>query len=384
MSPPSAPRVLRLLSRCPFQNLATEEALFAALPPDGRLLLFYENAPAVVVGRTQNPFYEADLAHAATAPLAVLRRRSGGGAVVHGPGNLNLSFMAPAPAFDPPGNVARVSAALARLGVPRDVVGGSSRGDITVRGKKVSGSAYRFSGGRSYHHATLLVDSDLPALRRALRSPLRPRLAVSGASSVRSEVTNVADEVAGGVADGAATGRRLDVDTVVGAVAREFGRSVVGEVGPRGEGLEGLVDAGAVAAEAAVLRSREWVYGQCPRFSARFRWDEVGARHGEHVALFMGKGCVVEAVQRVRGGSAAGASAGSGAGAAADVVFGFAPGKGSLGDEDRKLVWAEGADLLAGAHFSKSGLLSKLVQDVGGDSAVMRRVAELLPELHVG
>lgn len=383
MTAPSAPRVLRLLSRCPFQNLATEEALFAALPRDGRLLLFYENAPAVVVGRTQNPFYEADLAHAATAPLAVLRRRSGGGAVVHGQGNLNLSFMAPAPAFDPPGNVARVSAALARLGVPRDAVGGSARGDITVRGKKVSGSAYRFSGGRSYHHATLLVDSDLPALRRALRSPLRPRLAVSGAASVRSEVTNVADEAAGDeAADRVATAsRRLDVDTVVDAVAREFGSRVVDEVGPRGEGLEGLVEAGAVAKEAAVLRSRDWVYGQCPRFSARFSWDEVGARHGEHVALFMGKGCVVEAVQRVRGGTAAGASADSGA--FAELVFGSAPGKGSLGAGDEQLTWTEGAELIVGAPFSKSGLLRKLVH-AGEDGAIMRRIAAYLPELHVG
>lgn len=377
MTASSVPRVLRLLSRCPFRNLATEEALFASLPPDGRLLLFYENSPAVVVGRTQNPFYEADLTHAASAPLALLRRRSGGGAVVHGPGNLNLSFMAPAPAFDPPGNVARVGDALAQLGIPRDAVGGSTRGDITVHGKKVSGSAYRFSGGRSYHHATLLVDSDLPALRRALRSPLRPRLAVSGASSVRSEVTNVADVVADEMAGGGASGRRLHVDAVVEAVAREFGSSVVDEVGPRGEGLEGLVEAGAIAKEAAVLRSRDWVYGQCPRFSARFRWDEVGAGYGEHVALFMGKGCAVESVQRIGPGTAAGS------GAAADVVFGFASGKGSLGARDEQLMWAEGTELLAGAQFSKSGMLSKLL-DAGEGSDIMRRIAALLPELHVG
>lgn len=363
MPPPAAPRALRLLSRCPFQNLATEEALFAALPPTGRLVLFYENTPAVVVGRTQNPFHEADVAHAAAARLALLRRRSGGGAVVHGAGNLNLSFMAPAPAFDPPGNVARVGAALARLGVPRGAVGGSARGDITVRGRKVSGSAYRFSGGRSYHHATLLVDSDLPALRRALRSPLRPRLAVSGAASVRSEVTNVADE--------AARAQRLGVDEAVEAVARAFGCGEVEEVGPRGEGLEGLVEDGAVAREATVLRSREWVYGQCPRFSARFGEREVGTEGDGDVAVFMGKGCVVEGVQR------------AGAGEAGEVAFGFAPGKGNLGAEDGRLAWADGERLLGGARFCESGILSKLGDAAGEDAALLRRIAALLPEQHV-
>lgn len=355
------PRVLRLLSRCAYTNLATEEALFAALAPSARLLLFYQNGPAVVLGRTQNPFHEADLAHAGAAGAAVLRRRSGGGTVVHDAANLNVSFLAPADAFDPPGNVSRVADALARLGIPRGVFGGGERGDITVRGRKVSGSAYRFSGGRSYHHATLLVDSDLGALRRCLRSGLRGRLAVSGAASVRSEVTNLADEAVVG-------GARLGVEDVLGAVAGEFGGGVV-EIGENLEGLAGLVEDGAVEKERDVLRSREWVYGQCPRFSARFRGEEVGG--GGDVVVFMAKGCVVQGVQRV------------GEAEAQEVEVGFAPGKGSLGDGDGRLEWAEAAGLLEGRRFCGSEFAQAARGGSGEAAGVLARIAPLVPEQHV-
>lgn len=44
----------------------------------------------------------------------------------------------------------------------------SARHDVVVDGRKVSGSAYRLVAKRAFHHGTMLIDSDLTALRHVL------------------------------------------------------------------------------------------------------------------------------------------------------------------------------------------------------------------------
>ncbi|KAH8027633.1 hypothetical protein HPB51_007183 [Rhipicephalus microplus] len=57
------------------------------------LLLMWWNAPAVVIGRHQNPWVECSLSAASKLGVAVARRNSGGGTVYHDAGNLNCCFM---------------------------------------------------------------------------------------------------------------------------------------------------------------------------------------------------------------------------------------------------------------------------------------------------
>lgn len=337
--------VSRILSTCPFTNLGIEDALFNALPPSSRRILLYRNTPSIILGRTQNPFHEADVRHAASTSVALLRRRSGGGTVVHDGGNLNIAFMGPAEEHAPAKNLERVVDLLVSMGFERDRFGGGERGDLTFGGRKISGSAYRFSGGRALHHFTLLVESDLDGLRRCLKSGVRERLRVSGAASVRSEVTNLRDEIAGGV--------RVD------EVAEEIGRGLCGS----GEGVEALqegVKSKAVDDEVRVLKSVDWVYGQTPRFSLRL---------GETV-LFMKKGCVVDSVVKVGRGDDVGYAAGRVDGVVEEVDHELSEALGGRqlcgedlqiirdhGDEKQRLLVASLVDLVP-AWFVESPNLS--------------------------
>ena len=72
-------------------NLALEEHVLRHRMGEDDLLLFYVNAPAIIIGRNQNTIEEiaedAVLAHG----IRVVRRVSGGGAFDHDLGNLNFS-----------------------------------------------------------------------------------------------------------------------------------------------------------------------------------------------------------------------------------------------------------------------------------------------------
>ena len=149
-----------------FTNLASEERMFQEGPLNA--ILFYVNRNAVVLGRTQNPFREVDVAYARDKRFSIARRRSGGGCVIHDTGNLNFCFIRPREEHDAYNN-ARLVASVLNDDFDIDATV-NKRADIVVDGKKVSGAAYRISKDRAYHHGTLLVNSNLDILRRVLKS----------------------------------------------------------------------------------------------------------------------------------------------------------------------------------------------------------------------
>lgn len=113
---------------------------------------------------------------------------TGGGAVYHDAGNLNFSFIQ----NGEPNRAALcgpVIEVLRSLGVEAEL---SGRNDITVDGRKVSGTAMCSHGGRSLFHGTLLINSDLDALSEALRAD-GEKLAGHGVKSVRSRVANISE-----------------------------------------------------------------------------------------------------------------------------------------------------------------------------------------------
>lgn len=78
------PLILSSTSHDPYFNLSYEDYLFRHVPPNERPILFmYRNKGAVVIGRNQVPWKEVDPRRLKEEGVALVRRRSGGGAVYH-------------------------------------------------------------------------------------------------------------------------------------------------------------------------------------------------------------------------------------------------------------------------------------------------------------
>jgi lipoate-protein ligase A len=174
----------------PFYNMALEEYILTQLPEDEDCLFFYIHSPSVIVGRHQNTIEEINRDYVEANGIYVARRLSGGGAVYHDRGNLNYSVIT-TKQDDKPYDFARLSLpvlhAVRALGADARQ---SGRNDLTIDGRKFSGAAQLSAGNRLLHHGTLLFDSDLGNLQKALNvGPLK--IESKGIKSVRSRVTNI-------------------------------------------------------------------------------------------------------------------------------------------------------------------------------------------------
>lgn len=176
----------------PAVNLALEEYVLRHPQADGDLVLFYINAPSIIIGRHQNTLEEINRAYVEQHGIHVVRRLSGGGAVYHDLGNLNFSFLTD---YHPDNfrNFKKftepVITALAKLGVQAEL---SGRNDILVDGKKVSGNAQYLSNNRMVSHGTLLFNTDLSHVSDALNVK-DSKITSKGIKSVRSRVANISE-----------------------------------------------------------------------------------------------------------------------------------------------------------------------------------------------
>ena len=169
----------------PAYNLAFEEYVLANRT-EGNILILWQNANAVIVGRNQNTAQEIDSGFVAAKGIRVIRRNTGGGAVYHDLGNLNYSFITDDGA-DRKGFAEPVVKALQGLGLN---AAASGRNDILIDSLKVSGTAQQITKGRILHHGTLLFDSD-PAMIAGALTPDPSKFQSKGVKSVRSRVGNI-------------------------------------------------------------------------------------------------------------------------------------------------------------------------------------------------
>jgi lipoate---protein ligase len=174
----------------PAANLALEEALVRALPRVP-LLRIWQNEACVVLGRGQRMDREANVLACAASGVPVLRRGSGGGAVYHDLGNLNITMAVPGWVPGLAGELAAlVAGVLRRLGLTPVV---TERGVFTGP-VKVSGLASQLTRAAALAHATLLVTT--PASRiRAFLTPAPPD--AHPLDSRRSPVAPLSDIVPG-------------------------------------------------------------------------------------------------------------------------------------------------------------------------------------------
>ncbi|WP_121667663.1 lipoate--protein ligase [Mesonia aquimarina] len=174
----------------PYLNLALEEYILRNFDNAADYLLFYVNEPSIIIGRNQNTLEEINHEYVEEKNIHVVRRISGGGAVYHDFGNLNFSFVTDYDVkslnnfkkFTEP-----VIKVLNRMGVPAELKG---RNDIVADGRKISGNAQFSSVKRMFSHGTLLLDSDLDEVTRALNVKMS-KIQSKGHKSVRSRVANI-------------------------------------------------------------------------------------------------------------------------------------------------------------------------------------------------
>ncbi len=176
----------------PSINLALEEYCVRKLDMSEDYLLFYINDPSIIIGKHQNTVEEINKQYVEDNGVHVVRRISGGGAVYHDHGNLNFSFMTKYShesihnfrKFTEP--VIRV---LQELGVDAELNG---RNDITAGGRKISGNA-QFTDTKSlFSHGTLLFNSQIEDVVKALNVKAE-KIESKGIKSVKSRVANISE-----------------------------------------------------------------------------------------------------------------------------------------------------------------------------------------------
>ena len=172
-------RLLRFDSESPAEHLACDEVLLrmAGDGAGGESLRFYEfPRPAVVLSIGGAHREGARLEESRRLGIPLLRRHSGGGTVLLGPGCLVYSLVLDV-GRDPllrsvRGSyrwiLGRLVEALAGRGVPVEHAGLC---DLAVEGRKVGGCAQHRRRGILLHHGTLLHGLDLSLPPEVLREP---------------------------------------------------------------------------------------------------------------------------------------------------------------------------------------------------------------------
>lgn len=257
-------------SHDPFFNQAFEDYVFRTFRED-EVLLLWRNRPAVVVGCYQNICREVHVRALLEQNIPVVRRMSGGGTVYHDLGNLNYTLITgQSGALDYDRCLAPVLRALNALGVPAQK---SRTCDMTVDGKKISGSAQKIANGRVLHHGTLLFDADLTRLDEITTGRKNDAFCSKGTQSAICTVTNLRPYL------------REDCEIVT------FARQLAQKILPPGARIVRLTQAQLADVRRLAVdlyQSWDWTWGKTPAFTYEKTAEFAGrpirvryeARHG--------------------------------------------------------------------------------------------------------
>lgn len=181
-------RIVQSRSTNVYRNLAMEEWLLDHAP-ELPVLFLCVNEPCVVIGKNQNPWRECRLSQIKEDGVHLARRVSGGGAVYHDLGNLNVGVLVPRTEYHEEMQYELLSKTLEKFGIQSAKLGKNS---LAVEGKKFSGQAFCYRKNRVLHHGTLLVDADLARLTRYL-GPEIDGIETKAVASVPSDVMNLSE-----------------------------------------------------------------------------------------------------------------------------------------------------------------------------------------------
>src|ERR1041385_602814 len=176
-------KLLDLTLPTPAENLACDEALLDAAEAGecGELLRFWESrVHFVAVGYANKISTEVNVPACTARGIPILRRCSGGGTVLQGPGCLNYALVL---RIVPDGATRSVSAANQfimernRVAIQsgfhklQSAIAISGHTDLTLAGRKFSGNSQRRRKLHLLFHGTFLLNFDLPLVSELLQMP---------------------------------------------------------------------------------------------------------------------------------------------------------------------------------------------------------------------
>ena len=243
------------------KNLAVEEWLLENAP-SVPVLFLYVNSPCVVIGKNQNPWRECRLSEMKTDGVPMARRISGGGAVVHDDGNLNVSVIVSRTSYDEQKQYELISRALKQFGINAEKLGKNS---LAVCGKKFSGQAFCMRRDRVLHHGTLLVNSNLNRLRRYLGAEIN-EIETKAVASIPSPVENLS-----------AVAPALTIKKLSAALIETFiemysaGKTPAFWSEQNFPSLDSLTEKN---------KSDEWLFSRTPRFTVQLNGETLHVENG--------------------------------------------------------------------------------------------------------
>ena len=193
-------RILRYETHPAKMNMAIDEAVAEMLSFNeaSPTIRFYGwNPSAVSIGCFQGLEDEVDTKECAALGIDIVRRRTGGGAVYHDrEGEITYSIICPEAMVDSDINAAYrqicgwLVNALKMVGIAAEF---RPINDITVDGKKISGSAQTRRSGIFTQHGTILYSVDPDLMFKVLKVD-REKAASKGTNKLSDLVTSVSKE----------------------------------------------------------------------------------------------------------------------------------------------------------------------------------------------
>jgi len=173
-------KFLDLTFPSPAENLACDEALldWCESGEGAECLRFWESAePFIVVGYANKVATEVNVAACEASKIPILRRCSGGGTVVQGPGCMNYTLVLPITADGPLHSIAVANQFIMRRNraaiesILNKTVAIRGHTDLTTGELKFSGNSQRRRQHFLLFHGTFLLNFDLALVSSLLRMP---------------------------------------------------------------------------------------------------------------------------------------------------------------------------------------------------------------------
>ena len=164
-------KFLDLTLPTPAENLACDEVLLDVCEQDGGpgILRFWEaRQHFIVLGYSNHSAAEAHLDRARQDNIPILRRCTGGGAVLQGPGCLNYSLILPITA-----QVSETNASIMQRHADELQAQVRGHSDLTLGDLKFSGNAQRRKHRYLLFHGSFLQQLDIERIERLLPMPSR-------------------------------------------------------------------------------------------------------------------------------------------------------------------------------------------------------------------